>query len=504
MSILGSIIDSIGVNSPRKAPSTRDRLASDLVAAEGLKYKRQQAIKLIKQTEADFANDLQVKLREDPTFDTSGINLKKPTLANYKSLYGEQKGLDIAINNTTIAQALLGDDIPGVSKKFNFNDLQKIQDPETGEEVFDLKVNVTNEKEGINYDTGLSFEGNSDNEQIAQDAESRGEDGVAAVENQTFRPTEAEIEKFYMSTRNALINTQGESTLEDLTDLSNQTFTSGYRQSLANSITQGEGDLESFMGSIDENTQPPPVSEKAGETKQDQTNLSTNQDRMNVLTSIDPTVAYSEEEIAEWPSGGTAVGGLSKSRKYKSVYIANQNAIQKLQNKGELSANEQGKLNRLLKSQQDTLNTIKQSAQNSYEALVKVENTKETTLTKEITSLEDQLKGKVSDKNREIIQGKLEALTKERDGITAKLGTKLPTKDSIAINQQVKKEYSITAAQNKAFKNAVLSGDKSKIQEALDAMTGGKPPSTELQKKMVAYFQEGKMQMVSGLIMEVG
>ena len=119
MSILGSLIDSIGVNSPRKAPSTRDRLASDLVAAEGLKYKRQQAIKLIKQTEADFANDLQVKLREDPTFDTSGINLKKPTLANYKSLYGEQKGLDIAINNTTIAQAQYSALIPLLSSGIN-------------------------------------------------------------------------------------------------------------------------------------------------------------------------------------------------------------------------------------------------------------------------------------------------------------------------------------------------------------------------------------------------
>ena len=43
MSILGSLIDSIGVNSPRKAPSTRDRLANDLVAAEGLQVKREKA-----------------------------------------------------------------------------------------------------------------------------------------------------------------------------------------------------------------------------------------------------------------------------------------------------------------------------------------------------------------------------------------------------------------------------------------------------------------------------
>ena len=175
------------------------------------------------------------------------------------------------------------------------------------------------------------------------------------------------------------------------------------------------------------------------------------------------------------------------------MYIANQNAIQKLQNKGELSAPEQGQLNRLLKSQQDTLNGIKQSAQNSYDALVKIENAKEAKLTEEITSLQNQLKGKVSDQNRAKIEAQIEAKTNERDGITAELGTKLPTELTTSTNKDLKKEgFSLTPTQRDAFKTAIFSGDEQTILAAINTITGGKPPSNELQKKIVSYLQKAQ------------
>jgi len=260
-----------------------------------------------------------------------------------------------------------------------------------------------------------------------------------------------------------------------------------------------EGGIAAVFEAVDAGTGPTPTDDSFGTppptktNEEGQTELAINQSRINVLNSLDPTVAYSKEEIAEWPSGGTRVGGVPKGVKYKERYISNQNAIQELQNKGELSANEQGQLDRLLTSQQNTLNKIKQSAQNSYEALVKIETTKETKLTEEITSLQGQLKGNVSDRNREIIEAKIDAKTKERDGITAELGTKLPTEVTTSTNKDLKKEgFSLTTTQRDAFKTAILSGNEQTILAAINTITGGKTPSNELQKKIVSYLQQAQ------------
>ena len=481
------ILDNILGQTPRKAPTLGERKYNEESARASLLAKKQEANKQFQALEAKFGTDLINQSENASPERIEELNSirdpKNPEFSDFITLYGKD-GAEVAYNQTLAAQALLGGK-EGIIKEFDFKNSTFVKE---GDESFlNLSVKVTNTNTGESYDNAPITKSRKD----AVDVNAAG--GEAAVKEDMAGPIPIGLlNDGYKAVKSAITGSIGGNVageyIQDINALARR---------LENDMFSEEGGIAAVFEAVDAGTEAAPTKSSGdsepGKTEVDQTNLSTNQDRMNVLTSIDPTVAYSEEEIAEWPSGGTAVGGLSKSRKYKSVYIANQNAIQKLQNKGELSANEQGKLNRLLKSQQDTLNTIKQSAQNSYEALVKVENTKETKLTEEITSLQGQLKGNVSDRNKEIIEAKIDAKTKERDGITADLGIKLPTEVTTSTNKDLKKEgFSLTTAQRNAFKTAIFSGNEQTILAAVNTITGGKAPSNELQKKIVSYLQQAQ------------
>lgn len=481
------ILDSLLGQAPQKAPTLGERKYNEESARASLLAKKQEANKQFQALEAKFGTDLINQSENASPERTEELNSirdpKNPEFSDFITLYGKD-GAEVAYNQTLAAQALLGGK-EGIIKEFDFKNSTFVKE---GDESFlNLPVKVTNTNTGESYDNAPITKSRKD----AVDVNAAG--GEAAIKEDMAGPIPIGLlNDGYKAVKSAITGSIGGNVageyIQDINALAKRLQTDMFTE---------EGGIAAVFESVDAGTGLAPTESSGdsepGKTKADQTNLSTNQDRMSVLNSIDPTVAYSEEEIGEWPSGGTRVGGLSKSRKYKSVYIADQNAIQKLQNKGELSANEQGQLDRLLTSQQDTLNNIKQSAQNSYEALVKVENTKETKLTDEITSLQDQLKGNVSDRNREIIQGKLEGLTKERDGITADLGIKLPTEVTTSTNKDLKKEgFSLTPAQRDAFKTAIFSGNEQTILAAVNTITGGKAPSNELQKKIVSYLQQAQ------------
>lgn len=483
------ILDNIFGQAPRKAPSLAERKYNEEMARSSLLAKRQEANKQFQVLEAKFGTDLineQENASSERIQELSSIkDPKNPEFTDFITLYGKD-GAEVAYNQTLAAQALLGGK-EGVIKEFDFKNSTFFE--EGGEGFLRLPVKVTNTNTGESYDNAPITKSRKD----AVDVNAEG--GEAAVKDDMAGPVPIGLlNDGYKAVKSAITGSVGGNVageyIQDINALARK---------LENNMFSEEGGIAAVFEAVDAGTGPTPTDDSSGTppptktNEEGQTNLSINQDRMNILTNIDPTVAYSKEEIAEWPSGGTAVGGLSKSRKYKSVYIANQNAIQELQNKGELSANEQGRLNRLLTSQQDTLNNIKQSAQNSYEALVKVENTKETKLTEEITSLQGQLKGNVSDRNREIIEAKIDAKTKERDGITAELGTTLPTEVTTSTNKDLKKEgFSLTPKQRDTFKTAIFSGDEQTILAAINTITGGKPPSNELQKKIVSYLQKAQ------------
>lgn len=482
MSILGSLIDSIGVNSPRKAPSTRDRLASDLVAAEGLQVKREKANDYIKQIEATFADDLQAKLREDPTFDTSGINLRKPTLSNYQSVYGEKKGLEIAINNTTIAQALLGDDIPGVSKKFNFNDLKKIQDPETGEEVFDLKVNVTNQKEGINYDTGLSFEGNSDNEQIAQDAESRGEDGVAAVESQTFRPTQSEMESIYMATRNALVGSiGGESTIEDLKGPTELTFTSEYRQNLQELFPE-QDDASGPEENAGATTSDTTISKTADAT------TSENQTALTTLKNIKTATIYTDDQIKAFP------GIKFDQYKLGQEQIANREdkILQALIDDPDADVSEMiATQSRARAFQQKTIDRSINRVKNEIEQEKTLMAKKSTGIKTQISDAKTKLRRyNNSPEEKARLETLVTNLEAQQTEITNKIGTVANPGTVTKINKAIDKTFKPSNTLSTALDTALKNGNIVKILELSEEILKDKTIPTELEQEIVSLFQE--------------
>jgi len=484
------ILDNIFGQAPRKAPSLAERKYNEEMARSSLLAKKEESNKKFQAVEAQFGDDA-IAERQNASperikeLDTIK-DIRNPEFSDFITLYGFEKGSEIAYNETLAAQALLGGG-EGVMKEFDFKNstFTKID----GEGFLKLPVKVTNTNTGESYDNAPITKSRKD----AVDVNAAGGEEAVKEDMVELVPISL-LNDGYKSVKGAITGAIGGNVAgEYIKDI--PTFS----KTLDNALFSEEGGIAAFFEEVDAGTGPTPTddgldtSSPTGTKEEGQTELAINQSRINVLNSLDPTVAYSKEEIAEWPSGGTAVGGLSKSRKYKSVYIANQNAIQELQNKGELSANEQGRLNRLLTSQQDTLNNIKQSAQNSYEALVKVQNTKETKLTEEITSLQNQLKGNVSDRNRASIEAQIEAKTNERDGITAELGTKLPTEVTTSTNKDLKKEgFSLTSKQRDAFKTAIFSGDEQTILAAINTITGGKPPSNELQKKIVSYLQKAQ------------
>lgn len=487
MSILGSIIDSMGVNSPRKAPSTRDRMASDLMAAEGLQGKREKANDYIKQIEATFANDLQAKLREDPTFDTSGINLNKPTLSNYQSVYGEKKGLEIAINNTTIAQALLGDDIPGVSKKFNFNDLKKIRDPETGEEVFDLKVNVTNQKEGINYDTGLSFEGNSDNEQIAQDAESRGEDGVAAVESQTFRPTQSEMESIYMATRNALVGSiGGESTIEDLKGPTELTFTSEYRQNLQELFPEqaGASGPEENAGATtsDGTTSDTTIGKTAGTT------TSENQTTLTTLKNIKTSTTYTDDQIKAFP------GIKFDQYKVGQEQLANREdkILQILSDDPDADVSEMMATQARARGfQQEQIDQSVKRVETQIKQEKAIMAKKSTDIKTQILDAKTKLKrSSNSPEEKARLETLVTDLEAQQTEITTQIGTVANPVKVKKINKALQQTFKPSNTLSKALDTALKNGNSVKILELSEEILKDKTIPTALEQEIVSLFQE--------------
>ena len=482
------ILDNIFGQAPRKAPSLAERKYNEEMARSSLLAKRQQSNKKFQEIEAQFGTDFineQQNASPERLEELNSIkDIQNPEFVDFITLYGFEKGSQIAYNETLAAQALLGGEA-GVMKEFDFKNstFTKID----GEGFLKLPVKVTNTNTGESYDNAPITKSRKD----AVDVNAAG--GEAAVKEDMVELVPISLlNDGYKSVKGSITGAIGGNVAgEYIKDIP------AFSEKLNNDLFSEAGGIAAFFKEVDAGTRLTPTDDGSdkppGTTEEGQTELAINESRINVLNSLDPTVAYSEEEIAEWPSGGTAIGGLSKSRKYKSVYIANQNAIQKLQNKGELSAPEQGQLNRLLKSQQDTLNGIKQSAQNSYDALVKIENAKEAKLTEEITSLQNQLKGKVSDQNRAKIEAQIEAKTNERDGITAELGTKLPTELTTSTNKDLKKEgFSLTPTQRDAFKTAIFSGDEQTILAAINTITGGKPPSNELQKKIVSYLQKAQ------------
>ena len=483
------ILDNIFGQAPRKAPSLAERKYNEEMARSSLLAKRQEANKQFQVLEAKFGTDLineQENASSERIQELSSIkDPKNPEFTDFITLYGKD-GAEVAYNQTLAAQALLGGK-EGVIKEFDFKNSTFFE--EGGEGFLRLPVKVTNTNTGESYDNAPITKSRKD----AVDVNAEG--GEAAVKDDMAGPVPIGLlNDGYKAVKSAITGSVGGNVageyIQDINALARK---------LENNMFSEEGGIAAVFEAVDAGTGPTPTDDSSGTSpptktnEEGQTNLSINQDRINVLNSLDPTVAYSKEEIAEWPSGGTRVGGVPKGVKYKERYISNQNAIQELQNKGELSANEQGQLDRLLTSQQNTLNKIKQSAQNSYEALVKIETTKETKLTEEITSLQGQLKGNVSDRNREIIEAKIDAKTKERDGITAELGTKLPTEVTTSTNKDLKKEgFSLTTTQRDAFKTAILSGNEQTILAAINTITGGKTPSNELQKKIVSYLQQAQ------------
>ena len=483
------ILDNIFGQAPRKAPSLAERKYNEEMARSSLLAKRQEANKQFQVLEAKFGTDLineQENASSERIQELSSIkDPKNPEFTDFITLYGKD-GAEVAYNQTLAAQALLGGK-EGVIKEFDFKNSTFFE--EGGEGFLRLPVKVTNTNTGESYDNAPITKSRKD----AVDVNAEG--GEAAVKDDMAGPVPIGLlNDGYKAVKSAITGSVGGNVageyIQDINALARK---------LENNMFSEEGGIAAVFEAVDAGTGPTPTDDSSGTSpptktnEEGQTELAINQSRINVLNSLDPTVAYSKEEIAEWPSGGTRVGGVPKGVKYKERYISNQNAIQELQNKGELSANEQGQLDRLLTSQQNTLNKIKQSAQNSYEALVKIETTKETKLTEEITSLQGQLKGNVSDRNREIIEAKIDAKTKERDGITAELGTKLPTEVTTSTNKDLKKEgFSLTTTQRDAFKTAILSGNEQTILAAINTITGGKTPSNELQKKIVSYLQQAQ------------
>lgn len=483
------ILDSIFGQAPRKAPSLAERQYNEEMAKSSLLAKRQEANKQFQVLEAKFGTDLineQENASPERIQELSSIkDPKNPEFTDFITLYGKD-GAEVAYNQTLAAQALLGGK-KGVIKEFDFKNSTFFE--EGGEGFLRLPVKVTNTNTGESYDNAPITRSRRD----AVDVNAEG--GEAAVKDDMAGPVPIGLlNDGYKAVKSAITGSVGGNVageyIQDINALAKK---------LENNMFSEEGGIAAVFEAVDAGTgstltddgsDTPPLTET---NEEGQTELAINQSRINVLNSIDPTVAYSKEEIAEWPSGGTAVGGFPKGVKYKETYIANQNKIEALQNKGELNSTEQGKLDRLIKSQQDTLNGIKQSAQNSYEALVKIETTKETKLNEDIKKLQTRLEGKLSDQKKADIEAQIAAKTKERDGITTELGTKLSTEVTTSTNKDLKKEgFSLTPTQRDAFKTAILSGNEQTILAAINTITGGKTPSNELQKKIVSYLQQAQ------------
>lgn len=483
------ILDSIFGQAPRKAPSLAERQYNEEMAKSSLLAKRQEANKQFQVLEAKFGTDLineQENASPERIQELSSIkDPKNPEFTDFITLYGKD-GAEVAYNQTLAAQALLGGK-KGVIKEFDFKNSTFFE--EGGEGFLRLPVKVTNTNTGESYDNAPITRSRRD----AVDVNAEG--GEAAVKDDMAGPVPIGLlNDGYKAVKSAITGSVGGNVageyIQDINALAKK---------LENNMFSEEGGIAAVFEAVDAGTgstltddgsDTPPLTET---NEEGQTELAINQSRINVLNSIDPTVAYSKEEIAEWPSGGTAVGGFPKGVKYKEIYISNQNKIEALQNKGELNSTEQGKLDRLIKSQQDTLNGIKQSAQNSYEALVKIETTKETKLNEDIKKLQTRLEGKLSDQKKADIEAQIAAKTKERDGITTELGTKLSTEVTTSTNKDLKKEgFSLTPTQRDAFKTAILSGNEQTILAAINTITGGKTPSNELQKKIVSYLQQAQ------------
>ena len=147
------ILDNIFGQAPRKAPSLAERKYNEEMARSSLLAKRQQSNKKFQEIEAQFGTDFineQQNASPERLEELNSIkDIQNPEFVDFITLYGFEKGSQIAYNETLAAQALLGGEA-GVMKEFDFKNstFTKID----GEGFLKLPVKVTNTNTGESYD----------------------------------------------------------------------------------------------------------------------------------------------------------------------------------------------------------------------------------------------------------------------------------------------------------------------------------------------------------------
>ncbi len=237
MSILADVFNYGG--KLQKEPTYLERKYNEESSLARTQRRSKEGADAIRTTEADLQVAWKAKIGAAEGAELESLNavdLNNPTISDYITVYGYEKGGEIATKNTTIANAMLGDS-DQFKKEFDWSLSKPILDESgkfTGQ--IDLPVRYTNLKTGESYTADLTTSG----EKTSKVFQEQGQAGLDA-DKRTLDV--GDLDEGYLLTRDAIFRQAGYDTAVSRLQ--------GANQGIDNGIYTEAGPREALFSQLD-------------------------------------------------------------------------------------------------------------------------------------------------------------------------------------------------------------------------------------------------------------
>lgn len=478
MSILADVFNYGG--KLQKEPTYLERKYNEESSLARTQRRSKEGADAIRTTEADLQVAWKAKIGAAEGAELESLNavdLNNPTISDYITVYGYEKGGEIATKNTTIANAMLGDS-DQFKKEFDWSLSKPILDESgkfTGQ--IDLPVRYTDLKTGESYTADLTTSG----EKTSKVFQEQGQAGLDA-DKRTLDV--GDLDEGYLLTRDAIFRQAGYDTAVSRLQ--------GANQGIDNGIYTEAGPRKALFDQLDAQVPTEGTVETTSiplEQTEDMTTISTALTPQDVFNGVGSFEKNSSDNINKLiKSGYIYQGGIPfgmPPEKWEAEY--NTKAKRELAYKKAEKYNELA-LSTIIGNGLDPfygpIDYIKQlgktqseEEEQKFTSAKKIYNTKLDREDLKDAFIKDPSKIAEFQADPIAFALKYENATLAGNGIDRREGQKLV--------KQMNKEFDFSQDKVNALKTAITSENQEAIVAAANAITNGKAPSTEVQTQIV-------------------
>jgi hypothetical protein len=489
MSILADVFNYGG--KLQKEPTYLERKYNEESSLARTQRKSKEGADAIRTTEADLRVAWKAKIGAAEGAELERLNavdIDNPTISDYITVYGYEKGGEIATRNTTIANAMLGDS-DQFKKDFDWSLSKPILDESgkfTGQ--IDLPVRYTDLKTGESYTADFTTSG----EKTSKVFQEQGQEGLDA-DKRTFDV--AELDEGYLLTRDAIFRQGGYDT--------SVSRLQGANQDIDNGIYTEAGVRKAFFDQLDAqvptegaegaDTLSPNVPLEQTEDMATTSAALTSQDVFNGVGRSEKTSSANINKLIK--SGYIYQGGIPfgmTPEKWKAEYNTKGKraiAYKKAEQYNELALSTI--VGEGLSPFFGPIDYIKQlgkpQSEEEEQKFASVKNIYSTKLN------EENLKAAFTKDPSKIAEFQADPLAFALKYENANLeGNDIDRKEGQNLVKQMNKEFDFSQAKVDALKTAMTNRNQEDIVAAANAITNGEAPSNEVQTQIVNILTKAK------------